>query len=73
MKKVIILIAAIAFLSFSCNKYCNCRYYVDGKLQKDFKGEFVNVPNKYNEEKDCKDYSEALKEIEGVTYEIKCK
>ena len=73
MKKVILFIAAIAFLSFSCNKYCHCKYYVDGKLEKDFKGEFINVPNKDNEVKDCTDYSEPLKEIDGVTYETKCK
>jgi hypothetical protein len=73
MKKIVILIAAIAFLSFSCNKYCKCDYYVDGKLQKNNKKEFVNVPNKDNEIKDCKDYSEPLKEIEGITYETKCK
>jgi hypothetical protein len=69
MKKVVIFIAAIAFLSFSCNKYCKCDYYVDGKLQKKdkFKSEFIN------EKGNCKDYSEPLKEIEGITYETKCK
>ena len=67
MKKVVILlIAAIALLSFSCNKYCKCKHYINGKLDKDYKGEFVN------ELKKCSDYSE-LKEEDGVTYELKCK
>jgi len=67
MKKVVLFIAAIALLSFSCNKYCNCKYYVDGKLEKSTKNEFINENGK------CKDYSEPLREIDGVTYETKCK
>jgi len=67
MKKVVLFIAAIALLSFSCNKYCNCKYYVDGKLDKSAKHEFINENGK------CKDYSEPLREIDGVTYETKCK
>jgi len=67
MKKVVLFIAAIALLSFSCNKYCNCDHYIDGKLDKKTKMEFVNTNG------DCKDYSEPLKELEGHTYETKCK
>jgi len=67
MKKVVFIIAAIAFLSFSCNKYCNCDHYVDGKLQKSEKHEFIN------ENGNCTDYNVPLKEIEGHTYETKCK
>ena len=76
MKKVVLFIAAIALLSFSCNKYCNCKYYVDGQLDKNYKNEFVNGPVTENKQlitKDCADYSEPLKEIEGHTYEVKCK
>jgi len=67
MKKVILFIAAIAFLSFSCNKYCSCKYYVDGKLQKSTKNEFINETGK------CKDYTDPQKTLEGKTYEVKCK
>jgi hypothetical protein len=67
MKKVVLFIAAIALLSFSCNKYCNCDHYIDGKLDKKTKIEFVK------ETGNCKDYSEPPKEIEGKTYETKCK
>jgi len=66
-KTVILLIAVIALFSFSCNKYCSCKHYIDGKLDKEYKGgDFVN------EHKKCSDYNE-LKEDEGVTYELKCK
>jgi len=68
MKKIVILLLiASALLSFSCNQYCNCKHYVDGKLDKDFKGEFIK------EIGDCKSYSIELQEIDGVTYETKCK
>ena len=69
MKKIVILLfVATALLSFSCNKYCRCKHYVDGKLDKDYKGEFINASGS------CKaDYSTELKEIDGVTYEVKCK
>jgi len=67
MKKIVFFIVAVALLSFSCNKYCNCKYYVNGKLQKNTKNEFIYENGK------CKDYSEPEKVIEGVTYETKCK
>ena len=79
MKKIVLFIAAIALLSFSCNKYCNCDYYVNGKLQKkkNYKSEFVNGPVSNDKKelitKDCKDYSEPEKEVDGVKYETKCK
>jgi hypothetical protein len=67
MKKIIILlVAAVALFSFSCNKYCHCKQYIDGEQNKDYKGNFVK------ELKECKDYEER-KEIEGVVYEVKCK
>ncbi|MCL1851385.1 MAG: hypothetical protein FWF70_08310 [Bacteroidetes bacterium] len=68
MKKVVILlIAATALISFSCNKYCYCKHYIDGVLDKNYtQGEFVN------ESGSCADYNEE-KTIEGVTYELKCK
>ena len=68
MKKIVILLfVASALLSFSCNKYCRCKHYVDGKLDKDYKGEFVI------ESGSCADYNTELKEVEGKTYETKCK
>jgi len=68
MKKVVILlIAAIALLSFSCNKYCQCKHYIDGKLDPDYKGEFIK------ESSEGCDSNNDLKEIEGITYELKCK
>ena len=68
MKKIVILLfVASALLSFSCNKYCKCKYYVDGKEDKDYKGEFVK------ESGSCADYSTGLVEVDGVTYETKCK
>jgi len=69
MKKIVILLlVATALLSFSCNKYCKCKYYVDGKVDKDYKGEFIKDSG------DCKsDYSTEKKEIDGKTYEVKCK
>jgi hypothetical protein len=68
MKKIaILLIAATALLSFSCNKYCHCKHYIDGELDKAYtQGEFVN------ESGSCTDYNEE-KTIDGVTYELKCK
>jgi hypothetical protein len=69
MKKVVILLIAVtALLSFSCNKYCHCKHYVDGKLDKDYKGEFVK-----ESQKDCASYSTPLYEVDGHTYETKCK
>jgi len=64
-KNVILLIAAIALLSFSCNKYCNCKYYVDGVQDKDFKNRFVK-----ESELPCEDFGEVK---DGVAYEVKCK
>jgi hypothetical protein len=68
MKKVVILLfAAVALLSFSCNKYCSCKQYIDGALDKDYtEGRFVKELGV------CEDYNE-VKEIDGVTYEVKCK
>ena len=67
MKKIVILMfAASALFSFSCNKYCNCKQYIDGERDPDYKGNFIN------EQKDCQDYNE-VKEIDGHTYEVKCK
>jgi len=70
MKKIVILLfAASALLTFSCNKYCNCKHYIDGELDKDYAGgRFVKESSN-----DCADYSTPLKEIDGVTYETKCK
>jgi hypothetical protein len=66
MKKLFILLLAVcALVSFSCNKYCYCKHYIDGELQKD-KHEFVN------ETGNCADYDE-IKETDGVFYEYKCK
>ena len=68
MKKIVILLfAVIALLSFSCNKYCQCKHYIDGTLDKDYtRGSFVNELGV------CEDYNE-VKEIDGITYELKCK
>ena len=67
MKKIIILlVAAVALFSFSCNKYCSCKQYIDGEQNKDYKNEFVNTS------KECKDY-DVTQEEDGVLYEIKCK
>jgi len=70
MKKIVILLfAASALFFFSCNKYCNCKHYIDGQLDKDYNGgNFVKESNL-----DCKAYSEPLKTIDGKTYEVKCK
>jgi hypothetical protein len=66
-KTVILLIAATALFSFSCNKYCTCKQYIDGELDKDYKdGKYVN------EIGSCESYNSS-REIEGVTYEVKCK
>ena len=68
MKKTgIILLAACALLSFSCNKYCHCKYYLDGKEDKSLKDNFVY------ESGSCSDYDSPLMEKEGHTYETKCK
>jgi len=66
-KAVILLIAAIALFSFSCNKYCSCKHYIDGKLDKDYVG-----GNFINELKECSDNNET-KIIDDITYEVKCK
>jgi len=72
MKKVVILLfAASALLSFSCNKYCKCQHYIDGKHDKkeDFKRDFVKESNLK-----CADYGTPLATREdGKTYEVKCK
>ena len=71
MKKVVILLfAASALLSFSCNKYCHCKQYIDGKHDKkgDYKSPFVKESNL-----NCADFSTEPREIEGKTYETKCK
>jgi hypothetical protein len=68
MKKIcFLLLAVFALFSFSCNHYCNCDHYIDGKLDKDYKAEFVFEQGK------CAEYSQPATEIEGVTYELKCK
>ena len=66
-KTIILLIAATALLTFSCNKYCNCKQYIDGQIDKDYKG-----GNFVNEMKDCSDYNVSHIE-DGKTYEVKCK
>jgi hypothetical protein len=69
MKKVVILLFAVcALFAFSCNKYCNCKHYIDGKLDKEYKGNFVET-----EGKSCESYSRPLHTLEGITYEVKCK
>jgi len=69
MKKIVILLfVATALLSFSCNKYCRCKHYVYGKLDKDYKGEFVK------ESGNCEDYNTKRVDENGVvSYETKCK
>jgi len=69
MKKLfLLLLAVIALVSFSCNKYCNCKHYIDGQLDKEYKNNFVN------ENGNCADYSHPPKlEVDGKTYELKCK
>jgi hypothetical protein len=71
MKKIVILlIAAFALFSFSCNKYCHCNRYIDGKVDKKEykKGEFVK-----ESQKPCSDYSTPPKVLAGKTEEVKCK
>jgi len=69
MKKIVILsFVACVFLTFSCNKYCSCKHYIDGKLDKGYKGEFVKESNL-----SCADFSTEPKVIDGITYETKCK
>jgi hypothetical protein len=71
MKKVVILLfAASALLSFSCNKYCNCKHYINGTLDKDYnKGRFVKESNL-----DCAAYSTPkVQQEDGNFYELKCK
>jgi hypothetical protein len=69
MKKIVILlIAAFALFAFSCNKYCHCKHYIDGTEDKDYKGEFVK-----ESQKSCADFSTPPKEVDGITYETKCK
>ena len=71
MKKVVILlIAACALFSFSCNKYCNCKHYIDGVEDKDAKTQ------RYVKESslDCVNFSTPPEVREdGKTYEQKCK
>jgi hypothetical protein len=70
MKKfVILLFVASALLSFSCNKYCNCKQYVNGKQDKNYKNNFVK-----ESKLKCADFStpEVLQE-DGNRYEVKCK
>jgi hypothetical protein len=67
-KTIIILFAACALLSFSCNKYCHCKHYVDGKVNKKYTGDFVKESNMK-----CADYSTPLKEVGGKKEEVKCK
>jgi len=69
MKKIVIFIFAVsALFFFSCNKYCSCKYYVNGKQDKSYKNDFIK-----ESQLDCKSFSTELKEIEGITYETKCK
>jgi len=66
-KTIIILLAAFALISFSCNRYCHCKHYIDGVLDKDYKdGKFVN------ELGNCEDYN-SVHVFDGVTDEVKCK
>jgi len=67
-KSAILLFAACALLFFSCNKYCHCKQYIDGKLDPNYKGEFVKE-SKLN----CENFGEPLRELDGKTYEVKCK
>jgi hypothetical protein len=67
MKKLFILLLAVsALVSFSCNKYCHCKYYIDGEYQKKEKHEFVN------ESGNCSDYDKIWK-LDDITHEYKCK
>jgi len=70
MKKIVVLlIAACALFSFSCNKYCNCKHYIDGVEDKT-----ANTKRFIKEsDLDCVDYSIPPQETEGKTYETKCK
>ena len=69
MKKIVILLfVACALFAFSCNKYCRCTHYIDGERDRDYRGEFVKESNL-----SCADYSTPPKEIDGITYETKCK
>ena len=68
MKKIVILLFAVtALLSFSCNKYCHCKRYIDGTLDKEYDG-----GNYVNESGVCADYNQVTEE-DGVTTEVKCK
>ena len=70
MKKIVILLfAASALLTFSCNKYCNCNHYINGELDRDYTGGRFVKESGYT----CADYSTPLTERDGVTYEVKCK
>jgi len=69
MKKVVILlIAVIALFSFSCNKYCNCKHYVNGEVDKNFKSNFVK-----ESKLSCADFGTPETEKDGNRYEVKCK
>jgi len=69
MKKVVILLFVVcAFLAFSCNKYCRCKRYIDGELDRSYKGEWVKESNF-----SCEDHSTLPEEIEGRVHETKCK
>ena len=72
MKKVVILlIAAVALLSFSCNKYCHCKRYIvigeERELDKNYKNSFVK-----ESQRSCEDFNGTTEE-DGVTTEVKCK
>jgi len=69
MRKIVILLFVVAsFLSFSCNKYCSCKRYIDGELDKNFQGEFVK-----ESKLDCASYSIPERDLDGVKEEVKCK
>jgi len=70
MKKIVILLFAVcALLAFSCNKYCNCKHYIDGELDKTYTGgRFVKESSLA-----CEDYSTEPKELDGKTYETRCR
>jgi hypothetical protein len=69
MKKIVILlVAAIALLSFSCNKYCKCKDYIDGELVKEYKGEFIKESSS-----SCENFGTEPRVLDdGKTHETKC-
>jgi len=69
MKKIVIfLFVACALFAFSCNKYCNCRHFVDGEVDRTKDSRFVK-----ESELSCDAFSTAPIELEGVTYEVRCR